>query len=224
MENEEYKPQILKSEEIDHEVNLISAAMSYQSDSDISGIISIDDETSIEVSRINTDNPSTKDVLDKIEGDEKGIQLMDCNDNTQRKRRRWLPDEDAIILKERKDCVHGYALKAAAKLDGRNARSVLDRWHVVLKKKHDPNAPVRSHVKWTAEEDAIILHEREVDVNGYAGRAAKRLDGRNARSVHVRWNKYLKNVTLKDKHGATSRNSNTTLKTKTKKKKKKKKT
>ena len=376
MENEEYKPQILKLEEIDHEVNLISAAMSYQSDSDISGIISIDDETSIEVSRINTDNPSTKDVLDKIEGDEKGIQLMDCNeeeeyledeeftkksnnsysqirsenikrnekflkslgidsikpvvtksvankkkkslklsstdsiripthrllrpivvkidykedtikdeinnvpeksvvveevedekvdedysdndddcddddwddddndddkdnaiatideeeaiitineedaiatvdengrdnqeyyyydsddddnilcnDNTQRKRRRWLPDEDAIILNEREKGVYGYALKAAAKLDGRNATSVLDRYNVVLKKKHDPNAPVRSCVKWTAEEEAIILHEREIDTNGYATRAAEKLEGRSVESVANRWKKFLK--------------------------------
>ena len=60
MENEEYKPPILKLEEIDPEVNLIFDAMSYQSDSDISGIISIDNETSIEVSRIDTDNSSTK--------------------------------------------------------------------------------------------------------------------------------------------------------------------
>ena len=57
-------------------------------------------------------------------------------------------------------------------MDGRDVRSVYARWNIYLKKKQGPNAPVRSHVKWTAEEDAIILHEREVDLNGYADRAA----------------------------------------------------
>ena len=368
MENEEYKPQISKLEEIDHEVNLISAAMSYQSDSDISGIISIDDETSIEVSRINTDNPSTKDVLDKIEGDEKGIQLMDCNeeeeyledeeftkksnnsysqirsenikrnekflkslgihsikpvvtksvankkkkslklsstdsiripthrllrprvvkidykedtikdeinnvpeksvvveevedekvdedysdndhdcddddwddddwdddkdnaiatideedaiaavdengrdnqeyyyydsddddnilcnDNTSSKGKAWLPEEDAIILKVREIDTRGYSTRAAEQLKGRAPNSIRNRWNKVLKKKHDPNGPVRNWVQWTAAEDTIILKEREINTNCFATRAAEQLEGRSVDSVYCRWNRFLKN-------------------------------
>ena len=110
-------------------------------------------------------------------------------DNTSRKGMKWTAEEDAIILHEREVDMYGYAGRAAKRLDGRDAQSVHTRWNIYLKEKHDPNAPVRSCVKWTAEEDAIILHEREVDVNGYAGRAAKRLDGRDAVSVYARWNR-----------------------------------
>ena len=112
-------------------------------------------------------------------------------------------NKDSIFVHEREIDVNGYAGRAAKRLDGRDAVSVVYRWNNYLKKKHDPNAPVRSCVKWTAEEDAIILHEREVDVNGYAGRAAKRLDGRDAVSVIHRWND-----TLKKKYNFTKYHSN----------------
>ena len=113
----------------------------------------------------------------------------DSDYDASRKGETWWPEEDDIILHEREIDANGYAGRAAKRLDGRDAQSVHTRWNIYLKKKHDPNAPVRSCVKWTAEEDAIILHEREVDVNGYAGRAAKRLDGRDAVSVDTRWNR-----------------------------------
>ena len=47
-------------------------------------------------------------------------------------------------------------------------------------------------MKWTAEEDAIILRERENRVKYYADRAVVYLEGRSAAAVRNRWNKYLK--------------------------------
>ena len=46
--------------------------------------------------------------------------------------------------------------------------------------------------RWTAEEDAIILRERENGVHSYATRSAKRLKGRSVEAVQNRWLNYLK--------------------------------
>jgi hypothetical protein len=107
---------------------------------------------------------------------------------------KWTAEEDAIILKERENGVYGYALRAATKLDGRDAKSINDRWTKILKKIHDPNSPV----KWTAEEDAIILNERENGVYGYALRAATKLDGRDVLSIIDHWNKTIKKKHISD--------------------------
>ena len=96
---------------------------------------------------------------------------------------RWTAEEDAIILKERENGVYGYALRAATKLDGRDVLSIIDRWNKTIKKKHISDAPV----KWTAEEDAIIIRERENKAHGYVLRAADQLDGRDTESVKYRW-------------------------------------
>ena len=107
---------------------------------------------------------------------------------------KWTAEEDAIILKERENGVYGYALRAATKLDGRDALSIIDRWNKTIKKKHISDAPV----KWTAEEDAIILNEREKGVYGYALRAATKLDGRDAQSINDRWKHTLKKKHISD--------------------------
>tara|TARA_A100001015_G_C14801700_1_gene637212 strand:+ start:264 stop:773 length:510 start_codon:yes stop_codon:yes gene_type:complete len=107
---------------------------------------------------------------------------------------KWTAEEDATILNEREDGVYGYALRAATKLDGRDAQSINDRWTKILKKIHDPNSPVG----WTDEEDAIILNEREGGVHGYALRAATKLEGRDVQSILDRWNKTLKKVHISD--------------------------
>ena len=100
---------------------------------------------------------------------------------------KWTAEEDAIILNERENGVYGYALRAATKLDGRDVKSIIDRWNKTIKKKHISNAPVKSYVKWTAEEDAIIIRERENKAHGYVLRAADQLDGRDTESVKYRW-------------------------------------
>ena len=100
---------------------------------------------------------------------------------------KWTAEEDAIILKERENGVYGYALRAATKLDGRDVLSIIDRWNKTIKKKHISDAPVKSYIKWTAEEDAIIIRERENKAHGYVLRAADQLDGRDTESVKYRW-------------------------------------
>ena len=109
---------------------------------------------------------------------------------------KWTAEEDAIILNERENGVYGYALRAATKLEGRDVQSILDRWNKTLKKVHISDAPVKSYVKWTAEEDGIILRERENKAYGYALRAADQLDGRDTESVKYRWKKTLKKIHL----------------------------
>ena len=100
---------------------------------------------------------------------------------------KWTAEEDAIILNERENGVYGYALRAATKLDGRDVLSIIDHWNKTIKKKHISDAPVKSYVKWTAEEDAIIIRERENKAHGYVLRAADQLDGRDTESVKYRW-------------------------------------
>lgn len=62
---------------------------------------------------------------------------------------------------------------------------------LTIKNKHVSNVPVKSYAKsyakWTAEEDAIIIRERENKAHGYVLRAADQLDGRDTESVKYRW-------------------------------------
>lgn len=50
-----------------------------------------------------------------------------CHGNTSRKCQAWLPEEDAIILKEREIYTRGYATRAATQLMGRDVRSIVTR-------------------------------------------------------------------------------------------------
>ena len=101
---------------------------------------------------------------------------------------KWTVEEDAIILREREIKISGYATRASKFLEGRNRSAVIHRWHRI--KNHCSH--VNKYGEWTAEEDAIILHERQKKIIGYPARAAKSLEGRTENAVKNRWSCYLK--------------------------------
>ena len=103
---------------------------------------------------------------------------------------RWTAEEDAIILRERESGVKGYPARSANHLKGRSVEAVIVR-HCHLKKHHAADASLRALVRWTAEEDAIILRARENKAKGYSTRAVEYLEGRGAQAVRDRY-RYLK--------------------------------
>ena len=48
----------------------------------------------------------------------------------------WTAKENAIILRERANGLHGYATRAAKYLKGRDTQAVIHRWNRYLKKYH----------------------------------------------------------------------------------------
>ena len=153
------------------------------------------DEVDDNISDLDEDVDMDDDNDDAVEVDAMDDEDNDSNnvlDNTSRKGMKWTAEEDAIILREIKDNVKGYATRAAKCLEGRSVQDVYNRWHHHLKN-HHADVPVQARVKWTAEEDAIILRERENKVYGYVARAAKRPEGRSVQAVNSRWYYHLKN-------------------------------
>jgi hypothetical protein len=55
--------------------------------------------------------------------------------------------------------------------------------------------PTKQGVRWTAEEDDIIIREINNDKNRFAARSSDKLEGRDATSVWNRWNHVLKDNT-----------------------------
>ena len=164
-----------------------------------------EDDEDGDISDLEDDDDGDGDwAVDVAAMDNKGIDDSgDTLHNTGRKHVVWLPVDDAVIFEEREMNIHGYADRAAEQLEGRDTQSVMNRWRRALQNKPKPNARIRSSSRWTASEDAVILKEREMNIHCYADRAAKQLEGRDARSVMNRWH----NVLQKPKPNARIRSS-----------------
>jgi hypothetical protein len=66
---------------------------------------------------------------------------------------------------------------------------------VISSKRTNNNGSVSSRKgqPWLLGEDYIIIREREININDYATRVAKVLEGRSEQSIINRWNQVLKN-------------------------------
>jgi 23S rRNA maturation mini-RNase III len=126
------------------------------------------------------------------------------HNTTDKKYRKWTKDEDKVIIHVYKKNPKKYFNEATEYLSGRSKSAIIKRWNNYLKKKNFPNLITRSIVKWTQDEDEIIIREYEKNPNYYSKNAAKHLTERSEAAIILRLNKVLKNKHI---HNSTVKSS-----------------
>ena len=103
-------------------------------------------------------------------------------------KKKWTPEEDAIIIREYENDPNNYTAAAMEYLPDRTRGPINTRWNEHLKKSHSSSdTTTRICKKWTPEEDAIIIREYENDPNIYIDTAMEYLPDRTRRAINARW-------------------------------------
>lgn len=114
------------------------------------------------------------------------------SDTTSLSYKKWTPEEDAIIISEYQKKPRNYTKEAEKRLPGRNRRAIKLRWfgHLKFRNSNVVNGATE-RVKWTKEEDDIVVREYEKDPKNYSITAIEILPGRSRVAIQRRWQTHL---------------------------------